>query len=221
MTRPRLPDYVRALLLSETAWRLLPTPAAYYLNRERVRDPMQPPALPDRDWTRRERHNLLSTGEERLRNIEGKGPGLATVSAVVVGAVLLAITGGWDDSTGFGRALLVLAAVYGALSLVMPIYLVGPLQRDAVHVAELEEAARSISPEERLAETAARAAMQNDLRNLRLSNLLDAARRELSYSLALLLLWVFLVPVTGLLREEARHSAGANPVGAHPPVMHR
>jgi len=50
-------------------------------------------------------------------------------------------------------------------------------------------------------------AMTNDLRNLRLSNLLDAARRELSYALVLLLLWAILVPASGVLRHQRQHSS--------------
>ena len=41
--------------------------------------------------------------------------------------------------------------------------------------------------------------MANDFQNQRIANLLDASRRELSYALAALLLWVVLVPLTGVL----------------------
>jgi hypothetical protein len=51
------------------------------------------------ECSRRERRALLTASEERLRNIEGKGPGLATVSAVIVAVILLAIAGGWREST--------------------------------------------------------------------------------------------------------------------------
>jgi hypothetical protein len=43
--------------------------------------------------------------------------------------------------------------------------------------------ARAPSPDEFIAVRAASAAMKNDLGNLRLTNLLDAARRELGYAL--------------------------------------
>jgi hypothetical protein len=153
------------------------------------------------DWSRREQRALLNSSEERLRNIEGKGPGLATVSAVIIGALLLAITGGWHQSELPARAILVLAVVYGILSLGMPLYLVGPMRRHTVHVAEIEAAAVTDDPEQALANQAAAAAMQNDLQNLRLGNLLDAARRELAYALVLLILWGLLVPATGALRR--------------------
>jgi hypothetical protein len=163
---------------------------------------MKMPSLPATEWSRRERRALLDSSEERLRSIEGKGPGLAAVSAVIVAAALVAITSGWNESTTTARIILALAAVYAASSLVMPLYLVGPLRRDTVHVAELDAAAQTDDPEEALAKGAADAAMSNDLRNLRLSNLLDAARRELSYTLLLLLLWALLVPATSVLRHN-------------------
>jgi len=203
MKRRSLPSAVRGFLLSEPVWWLFPTPATWYLNSERVREPAQVPALPKTDWSRRVRHALLASSEERLRNIEAKGPGLATVSAVIVGAVLLAITGGWDESTLSARVVLGLAAFYAFLSLLMPLYLVGPLGRDTVHVKELKAAAASDDAEGTLADSAASAAMRNDLRNLRLTNLLDAARRELSYAFVLVALWVLLVPVTGALRRDS------------------
>jgi hypothetical protein len=202
MKKPTLPQPLRRLLLSEPFWRLLPTPATLYLNHARVREPMKVPELTASDWSRRERRALLTGSEERMRNLEAKGPGLATINAVIVAAVLVCITGGWDESRTLARIILVLASVYAVLSLLMPLYLVGPLRRDAVHIAELEAAARARDTEEALAASAAEAAMNNDLRNLRLSNMLDAARRELSYTLALLLLWVVLVPGFGVLKRS-------------------
>lgn len=193
-----LPRSVRSALGSDAVWRLLPTPAMLYLNHECVRDPAEVPNLPKSEWWQRERRALLAGSEERLRNLESKGPGLATVSAVVVAGVLVAIGSGWEGSAWPGRVILVAAAVYSTLSLVMPLYLVGPLRRDAVHLTELQAAADAGDPEESLAEAAAHAAMENDLRNLRLSNLLDAGRWELTYALALLLLWGWLVPVTSV-----------------------
>lgn len=201
---PRMPEPARRLFLSAGFWRLFPTLATLYLNWDRVREPMKMPSLPATDWSRRERRALLDGSEERLRSLEGKGPGLAAVSAVIVAAVLVAITSGWNESTPPARVILALAAVYAAFSLLMPLYLVGPLRRDALHVAELDAAAQTDDPEEALAKEAADAAMHNDLRNLRLSNLLDAARRELSYALLLVLLWALLVPATGVLRHNAK-----------------
>jgi hypothetical protein len=209
-------DRVHALLLSEPVWRLFPTLGTLYLNRHRVREPVRLPDLPQNEWSRSQRHDLLTFSEERMRNIEAKGPGLATVSAVIVAAVLLAIIGGWDESTGVARAILVLTALYTAFSLLMPMYLVGPLKRDTVHLRSIETAARADDPEEALAHFAAEGAMRNDLRNLRLANLLDAARRELAYALALLLLWVVLVPVTGLMRKDDTAMRPAS--GRHLPV---
>lgn len=198
MRLPPLPRAIRNVLLSEAAWRLLPTPATLFSNHECVRDPAVVPCLPRSKWWQRERRALLAGSEERLRNLESKGPGLATVSAVVVAGVLVAITSGWDVSAWPGRVILVAAAVYSTLSLIMPLYLVGPLRRNAVHLAELQAAGDADDPEERLAEAAADVAMENDLLNVRLSNLLDAGRWELTYALVLLLLWGVLVPVTSV-----------------------
>jgi hypothetical protein len=194
-----VPEPARRLFLSAAFWRLFPTLATLYLNWDRVREPMKMPSLPATDWSRRERRGLLDNSEERLRSLEGKGPGLAAVSAVIVAAVLIAIVSGWNESTTPARVILALAAVYATSSLVMPLFLVGPLRRDTVHVSELYAAAQSDDPEEALATAAADAAMRNDLRNLRLSNLLDASRRELSYALLLLLLWAILLPATSAL----------------------
>lgn len=181
---------------------LLPTPATLLFNYRRVRKPMRAPSLPLAEWSRRERHRLLIGSEERRRNLEGKGPGLATVSAVVVAAALVGITGGWKESDAVAKALLALAASYAGLSLLMPIYLVGPLKRNIIDARELEAAADMTDAEEALAQSAAEAAMINDLSNVQLSNLLEAARRELVYAFALLLLWVLLVPATALLQNQ-------------------
>ena len=208
MSQFKMPGVVDRFLLSVTFWRILPTPAILYLNRVRLRQPVEMPTLPPGDWTRSERRALLTGSEDRLRNLEGKGPGLATISAIVVAAFLVALTGGWDEGTAFTRVILGLAGVYAVLSLLMPFYLVGPLRRDTVHLVELKEAAVAEDPEEALAESAALAAMKNDLRNLRVGNHLDAARRELGYALALLLVWALLVPGTGLLRREATPNPG-------------
>lgn len=225
MTSPSVPAWLDRVLLSEPVWWVLPTPTTYYLNRVRVTTPTDMPDLPAADWARQERHNLLSGSQDRLASIEGKGPGLATVSAVIVGAVVLALASGWQESMWPGRLLLVLAAVYGGFSLLMPLYLVGPIKRETLDSADLQDAGGDEDPEERLADRAAQAAMRNDLRNLRLANLLDAARRELLYTFALLLLWGMLVPATGVLRREATqdpstpkapppHAAAETPVAA-------
>jgi hypothetical protein len=92
----------------------------------------------------------------------------------------------------------------------MPLYLAGPVKRETLHVADLQDAAGDEDPEEGLADRAAQAAMRNDLRNLGLVNLLDAARRELFYTFALLLLWGLLVPATGVLRRQSTQDASGS-----------
>jgi hypothetical protein len=202
MSDRRLPESVKKVLLSEQLWWAFPTPCTYYLNRERVREPDDMPELPMSEWALRERRELLAGSQERMASLEGKGPGLATVNAVVVAAVLLAIASGWDESALLGRLLLAAAAFYAAFSLLMPLYLVGPLPRAVIHVADLTAVAASErSKEEELATRAAQAAMENDLENRRISNMVDAARRELVYALGLLMFWVALVPITELLRR--------------------
>ena len=193
-----LAESARSLLLSERFWRILPTPAIYYLNKKRVTTPVEVPSMPETEWSQRERRSLLTTSEGRLRNIEGKGPGLATITAVIAAAVLLALGSGWDESDWVAKILLTLATLYTLLSLCTPIYLVGPLKRHTVHVADLKVAVQDAHPEEVLAARSADAAMQNDLQNLRLANHLDASRRELAYALVLVVLWALLVPVTGV-----------------------
>jgi hypothetical protein len=210
---------VQSLLLSEWLWRLLPTPAIYYLNRTRITTPTQVPAMPDEEWSQRERRSLLARSEERLRNIEAKGPGLAAVTAVIAAAVLLALTG-WGESEWPAKLLLVLASVYVTLSLCTPLYLVGPLTRHTVTVEDLELAVQDPRPEELLAAKSAEQAMQNDLQNLRLANHLDASRRELAYALVLVIVWALLVPVTGLLHTDALTSVPEGPRVLVPGLHH-
>lgn len=220
MKGPRLPEPVRSVLLSDVFWRILPTPAIYYLNRERVTTAVQVPMMPATEWSQRERRSLLSTSEDRLRNIESKGPGLAAVTAVIAAAVLLSL-GEWGESDWLARVLLALATLYVALSLCTPLYLVGPLRRHTVHVEDLEEAAQDAEPEELLANRSADAAMQNDLQNLRLANHLDASRRELTYALALVVLWAMLVPATGVLQRQQGQLATSIPRNVAPyPYRH-
>jgi hypothetical protein len=201
MKHPHMPAWFRSVLLSDPFWRLLPTPAIVYLNGALVTTPAEVPAMPETKWSQRERRALLTRSEDRLRNIEGKGPGLAAVTAVVAAAVLLALTG-WGESELPARVLLVLATLYLALSLCTPLYLVGPLTRNTLTVEDLKDAVDDRRPDELLAKKSAAHAAKNDLQNIRLANHLDAARRELSYSLALVIMWALLVPVTGLLGAE-------------------
>jgi len=192
---------VKTALLSRSLEFALPTVTAFYYNRVSVGKPEVLPELPSEPWTRRLRHDLLSASDGRLRNIEGKGPGLATVSAVIAAADLLAISSGWHESTILGRIVIVLATAYAGFGLIVPLYLVGPLARESIHVREITPALKEADAEEALAVQAGALAMKSDLRNLKLTNLLDAARRELVYALGLVLLWALLVPVTGVLRH--------------------
>lgn len=208
-------DHVQALLLSAFAWRMLPTPAIFYLNRKRVREAAPVPQLPATEWSRHERRSLLDRSEHRLQNIEGKGPGLAAVTAVVAAAVLLALSG-WGRSDGVAKALLVLATLYVALSLCTPLYLVGPLTRNTLTAEDLADVAENDSAEEFLAVKSADLAAANDLQNIRLANHLDASRRELAYALAIIIVWALLVPVSGVLRRDAFSVASEARQPPHP-----
>ncbi len=219
MKRSPMPAWLRAVLLSDPFWRLLPTPAIVYLNRALVTTPVEVPAIPKSEWSQRERRALLNRSEDRLRNIEGKGPGLAAVTAVVAAAVLLALTG-WGESEWLARVLLALASLYLALSICTPLYLVGPLTRNTLTVEDLQQAAGDPDPDELLAQKSAEYAARNDLQNIRLANHLDAARRELSYALALVIVWALLVPVTGVLRLERAASKPSAP-WTHVPGVRR
>lgn len=197
----RLRGAVIEILLSDLLWKLLPTPAAYLFNRVRMREPATMPSLPDDDWALMERRALLVDSHERRASLEGKGPGLATVTAVVVAGSVLAIVGGWHESTLIAKIILVIAGVYTGLSLLTPLYLVGPVKRSVITTVDLTAAAKEIRPEQAMAHRAADAAMATDFENQRIANLLDAARRELAYSMIALLVWVVLVPVAGILER--------------------
>jgi hypothetical protein len=181
-------------------WQILPTPFALIVNRVRVRNPADMPDLPSDAWAIAERRALLADSQGRMASLEGKGPGLATVTAVVVAGSALAISAGWDESDLLAKIILLLAAVFTFFSLLTPIYLVGPIKHPSITSASLGSAAETEHPEHTVAELAADTAMANDVTNQRIANLLDAARRELYYSLVLLVLWLATVPLTGLLR---------------------
>ena len=199
--KPRLPQREQLLqvVLSDWVWWVLPTPCAHLFNVARMRETPTMPELPLDEWALSERRTLLTGSQERLASLEGKGPGLSTVTAVIVAGAVLAIASGWHESTFVGRVILGAAAFYTAMSLVAPLYLVGPLKHPTITAADLTLAAESDEPEQTLAIRAADASMANDLQNQRITNLLDAARRELSYAFFALVLWVVVVPFTGLL----------------------
>ena len=189
-----------------------PTTTALYVNKRYVVDPATPSGLPDASWVHAQVHGLLARSEDRLRSIEAKGPGLAAVSAIIAAAVLVALSNGWGRSDDLGRALLVVAAIYSIFSLITPIYLVGPQRRAQLWTGDLEDASREKSPEDWLAKREAEAAMSNAGKVIKLSNLQAAARNDLVWSVAALLLWVLLVPASGVLRHhhEARPGCGTS-----------
>ncbi|MGH2591090.1 MAG: hypothetical protein ACRDGW_09885 [Actinomycetota bacterium] len=180
---------------------LFPTPSALLFNAFRMPSASQPAGLPTAVWSQRERRALLAASENRLRTIETKGPGLAAANAVIAAGVVVAVDSGWDASCWPGRLLLAAAGVYAAFSLCMPLYLAGPQRRHTITEEQLVAAAGAPDPEEQLAQDAAWAAARNDRRNIVLTNLQDAARREAFYSLGLLLVWLVVGPLTGLVER--------------------
>lgn len=189
---------VRWVMLGRIAEWMLPTPSTFYFNAVAMPPPPEPVELPDTDWARRESHALLDRSEDRRRTIETKGPGLATVSAILVAGVLVALSSGWERSTWPARLLLGGATFYAMVSLLVPIYLVGPLRRQTIRSVEIAEAADEDNPEAFLAHKARVGAAINDHDNLSLTNLQAAARREARFVWVLLISWALLVPLTGI-----------------------
>lgn len=179
---------------------LLPTLSTLYANQRLVKSPPVP-HLPAARWAQRERRAMLDRSIDRLRGIEGKGPALATISAIFAGAVLLALATQWDDSNLAGKALLVIAAGYTVASLLTPIYLVGQQRRYQLD-GLLEAAAAEADPEEWLAQRAGELWARNSERITKLGNLQDAARNELTLAFAVLIAWALLVPISGALQAQ-------------------
>lgn len=184
-----------AQLGSWIAWRvgtrLFALPVALYTNhRYLTGDPPAPPELPPTSWAVAAQQRLLERSEERLQGIEAKGPGLATVSAIVIAAIALAVSLEWEAATTLQRVLLFAAGAYGAMSLVAPITLVGPIARSTVTMDQLVTAVDDAAPEASLARACSEAAADIDLSVIRLSNLQAASRNDLAAATVLLLAWV-------------------------------
>jgi hypothetical protein len=144
------------------------------------------------EWVDREAAAILERSEQRLQSIEGKGPGLATVSAIVAGAAALTISVVWSQSPSGARAILVASALYSAMSLWAPILLVGPVPRHTLTGLTLAEAAAADDPRRYLTAKKLEAAARNDRTVLILSNHQAASRNDARNALVLFLLWAFL-----------------------------
>lgn len=170
--------------------RLLALPLAVYANRTFLGGPaVPPPETPESPWVFTEQQRLLERSEQRLQSIEGKGPGLATVCAVVAAAIGVAISLTWKDDTTLSRLLLGLSAAYAVMSLAAPIKLVGPIERSTITAAQLAEIASSPAPEANLGRQCAQAAADNDRSALRLSNLQAASRNDFVAAAVLFVAW--------------------------------
>jgi hypothetical protein len=198
----------RAVLLHRLSQYLLPTPSALYFNRTKVTPPPVP-RVPSAEWSNRERRAMLERSVQRLQGIEAKGPGLATINAIVAAGVVAALATQWGDSTLAGKVLLALSGLYAALSLIAPIYLVGPQPRHQLD-GLLAEAAAAPDPDAFLGEQAAELWANNSERVTRLANLQDAARNELAIALLLLLAWAALGPALGVVMKSSNRTSSTS-----------
>ncbi len=96
----------------------------------------------------------------------------------------------WETATTLQRALLFAAGAYGAMSLVAPITLVGPIARSMVTIDQLVTATDDDAPEASLARACSEAAADIDFSVIRLSNLQAASRNDLAAATVLLLAWI-------------------------------
>lgn len=168
----------------------LPLALALYANRKYLGDRPSPMGhLPSEPWVTQEQRELLARSEQRLQSIESKGPGLATVCAVVAAAVTVALSLTWKEASTLARALLILAGAYVLMSLYTPIRLVGPVRRATITAQDLSETAASTNSEALLGERYAEAAAANDHETLRLSNLQAASRNDLVIATVLFGVW--------------------------------
>jgi hypothetical protein len=190
--------------VSWVVWRpgqyVFPLGLALYVNRRWLDDgPGATPDLPNKPWMPDEQRALLARSEQRLQSIESKGPGLATVCAVVVAAVAVAISLTWKDATTLARVILVASGTYALLSLYAPIRLVGPVRRSTITSAHLADAGAQSHGEEALGRLYAEAADANDHETLRLSNPQAASRNDLAVATVLFAAWGLLA-ITGCAR---------------------
>jgi hypothetical protein len=187
---PRKLGQAMIRLLWRVGQRVCPLPIALYVNHQITQDaPPPPPDLPQTPWAFSEQQRLLERSEGRLESIEGKGPGLATVSAIVAAAIAVAISLTWADATSGQQIVLIASGVYSTMSLVAPIKLVGPIARSTVTVEQLTIAAGEGTPEASLAKVCSEAAADIDRSVLRLSNLQAASRNDLIAATVLFLVW--------------------------------
>jgi hypothetical protein len=185
-------------ILRRLLQQVLPLVLALYTNFRYLRSevPEAEDALPKGDWVNEEAGDLLARSEGRLETVESKGPGLATVCAIVAAAIGVAISLTWDESTMLGKVLLVVAGAYSVMSLYAPVALVGPVRRETITRATVEDAAKQPDPPGYLAGRKARGSAVNDQTTLRLSNLQAAARNDVLKAILMFTVWG-IVALTG------------------------
>lgn len=197
----RLPKVARRILLSRWLYLIAPTATTWYFNRTAVSAPPRVD-LPDEEWARRESYAALDRSLERFANLEAKGPGLATVAAVIIAAIMVALDGSWGQATALGRAVLGISVAYSAVALVAPLLSVGPIERYVLD-GVLSDAASREDADAWLATRALEFARKNSFEAIKFGNLLDAARRDLIIAVFALAMWILLGPLTGIaLKRE-------------------
>jgi hypothetical protein len=144
---------------------------------------------PTEEWVLSEAAAILVCSQDRLRSIEGKGPALTAVCAIVVAAVGAAISFTWAGSTAFTKVLLVVAAGHCVASLRAPLIFAGPLNHVTVRPASFQDAASAPDSVAHLVRCKLRAARTNDLIAERLAALQVASRNALLRAILLFALW--------------------------------
>ncbi len=170
------------------AW-FVPLSQALWVNRRY--QPRYPPTPELRYslWTATEVDRLLNQSHDRLRSIEGKGPGLATISAVVGAALGLAISATWSSATCIQKGLLVAATVYTFISLICPILVVASVRRNTLTLSTLAQLSHEELGAVRALDAKVEAIVKNDWRNGRLANLQSACAYDLRNAVLLLAVW--------------------------------
>jgi uncharacterized membrane protein YcjF (UPF0283 family) len=199
-----LPEKLRGGLQRLWSWRwrlgrwFVPLSQALWVNHRHMPRTDDTPDIRHSVWTASELDRLLDQSHDRLRSIEGKGPGLATVSAVVGAALGLAISETWQSATLAQQMMLVAATVYTFVSLLCPILLVGSVRRNMLTLSKLAELSHKQNGAVEALNVKTEAIAKNDWRNGRLANLQSACTYDLRNAVLLLAAWSVTLLLTSL-----------------------
>jgi hypothetical protein len=175
---------------------------------------------PTEEWVLSEAAAILVSSQDRLRSIEGKGPALTAVCAIVAAAVGAAISLTWSGSTAFAKVLLVAAAGHCVASLKAPLVFAGPLSHATVAPASLRDAASAPDSVAHLVRCKLRAARTNDLIAKRLAALQAASRNALLRAILLFVLWSSLA-LSGVATNCGNREPAPTSNGAATPISWR